>query len=182
VPPAGWQVTDIQCLNRFRPANPGEFTIDVTNGQATVVHGATDDQYCAFTNRKISPSGSGGGSGSGQGAASGISPTVPGGPGTLAKGPAVLRVASGLRFARATVRISRKSLIKAQLLKGERVVGSKRVTHRAGTHVVKVSLTRKAWRRFKRQGLKRVTLTLKIVVVGSNRSTKVFRYGVIVRL
>ncbi|HEX7300616.1 MAG TPA: hypothetical protein VF257_16580 [Solirubrobacteraceae bacterium] len=187
LPPAGWKVAAIACqrvdptTGVAQPSRPGEFTIDVANGQVNIDHRQDEDQYCAFTNQRISGSGTSSGGGSGQGASSGVSPTLPGGaPGSLA--PALLKVTPGLRFAKATIRITRKSLIKAQLLKGNRVVGSLRVTHRAGTHVVKVSLTRKARRSFQRQGLKRVTLTLRIVVVGSNRATKVLRFGVVVRL
>ena len=97
-------------------------------------------------------------------------------------GTALLRVTTGRGFVSASVRISRRSVIKAQLLKGKRVVGTARVTREAGTHAVKVLLKTKDRRRFQRQGLKRITLTLKVVIVGSNGSTKVFRYGVVVRL
>ena len=85
-------------------------------------------------------------------------------------------------FPLATIRLSRQSVIKAQLLQGTKVVGTARVTKNAGTHVVKVSLTKKARRAFQRQGRKRVTLTLKVVVVGNNKATKVFRYRVVVRI
>lgn len=186
LPPAGWKVAAINC-QRVNPTTgavqaprPGEFVVDLANGQVTVDHGKDEDQFCAFTNRKVSGSGS---SPSGQGPSSGVSPTVPtSGPASVPVGTALLRVTTGRGFVSASVRISRRSVIKAQLLKGKRVVGTARVTREAGTHAVKVLLKTKDRRRFQRQGLKRITLTLKVVIVGSNGSTKVFRYGVVVRL
>ena len=184
LPPAGWKVAAINC-QRVDPTTgapqaprPGEFVIDLANGQVTVDHRTGEDQYCAFTNQKVAGSGS---STSGQGSSSGVSPTLPTAA-SLPVGTALLRVRTGRRFASASVRISRRSVIKAQLLKGKRVVGSARVTREAGTHAVKVFLNTKDRRRFQRQGLKRVTLTLKVVVIASNGFTKVFRYGVVVRL
>jgi hypothetical protein len=176
LPPAGWQVSDIKCLNRFRPTEAGEFTPDLANGQVTVRHLGTEDQYCAFTNRRISAGA--------LAPSTGVSPTLPGASGSqgASRTTALLGVKPGLRYASATIRLARKSVIKAQLLKGKRVVGSVRVTHRAGTHVVKVFLKKRYRQSFQRQGLKRVTLTVRVVVVGSNHVTKVFRYGVIVRL
>ena len=184
LPPAGWKVAAINC-QRVNPTTgapqaprPGEFMIDLANGQVTVDHRTGEDQFCAFTNQKVAGSGS---SPSGQGSSSGVSPTLPTAA-SLPVGTALLRVTTGRRFASATVRISRRSVIKAQLLKGKRVVGAKRVTREAGTHAVKVFLNTKDRRRLQRQGLKRVTLTLKVVVRASNGFTKVFRYGVVVRL
>jgi hypothetical protein len=180
-PAAGWKVAAISCQNvdpvsgAPRPARPGEFTVDVANGQVTIVHAASEDQYCAFTNQKVSAA-------SGAGSNTGVSPTLPGVASAALKGPALLQVTRGLRFATAKVRISRQSIIKAQLLKGKKVVGTTRVTRNAGTHNIKVTLAKKYRQSYLRQGRKRVTLTLKVVVVGSNRSTKVFRYGVVVRL
>jgi hypothetical protein len=177
LPPAGWQVADIRCAS-FSPGT-GAFAYDIANGRVTITHDVGQDHFCAFTNRNTSSPGSGGAAGG----STGISPTVPGAsPSSRSKAPALLRVRGGRRFASATIRIARKSVIKAQLRKGKRVVGTTRVTHKAGTHVVKVAL-RKKWRsRYQRQGRKRVTLTLRVVVVGSNRATKVFTSGVIVRL
>ena len=184
LPPAGWKVAAINC-QRVDPRTgapqvprPGEFVIDLANGQVTVDHRTGEDQFCAFTNQKVAGSGS---NPSGQGSSSGVSPTLPTAA-SLPVGTALLRVTTGRRFASASVRISRRSVIKAQLLKGKRVVGAARVTREAGTHAVKVFLNTKDRRRFQRQGLKRVTLTLKVVVIASNGFTKVFRYGVVVRL
>jgi hypothetical protein len=185
LPPAGWKVAAINCqrvdprTGAAQAPRPGEFVIDLANGQVTVDHRTGEDQFCAFTNLKVAGAGS---SPSGQVAPSGVSPTLPSSGAAAPTGTALLRVTTGRRFASARVRISRRSVIKAQLLKGKRVVGSRRVTLKAGTHAVKVFLNAKDRRRFQHQGLKRVTLTLKIVVVASNGVTKVFRYGVVVRV
>jgi hypothetical protein len=171
LPPAGWQVADIQCVGR---GVPGEFAIDVANGQVTANHQLGDEQYCSFTNRKI-----------GAAAGTSVSPVVPTAQlpkVTLPTGPVLLRVIGGSGFATAKVRLTRPSVIKGQLLYKGAVVGTGRVTHKAGTWVVKVSLTNKAKRQFRSQGRKRVTLTLRVVVKGNNKATKVFRFGVVVRL
>jgi hypothetical protein len=180
LPPAGWRVADIRCAST---SGPGTFAYDIANGRVTITHDVGEDHFCAFTNRKTSSSGSGGGSVGTAGGSPGFSPTTPGTlPGSRSKAPALLRVRGGRRFAKATIRIARKSVIKLQLRKGKRVVGTTRVTRKAGTHVVKVAL-RKKWRlRYQRQGRKRVTFNLRVVVVGNNRATKVFHSGVIVRL
>ena len=181
LPPAGWKVADIQCVSK---AGTGTFAYDIANGRVTITHDVGEDQYCAFTNRKTSGSGgSGSGGGGAAGGSTGVSPTVPGAsPSSLRRAPALLRVRGGRRFASATIRIARKSVIKAQLKKGKRVVGTTRVEHKAGTYVVEVALRKKWRRRYQHQGLKRVTFTLRVVVVGSNRATNVFTSGVIVRL
>jgi hypothetical protein len=182
IPAAGWKVGDIQCLH-VDPATgnaiairPGEFAIDVANGRVTINHREGDDEYCAFTNVKISAPAGGG--------TTGVSPTLPGTvTGSQSTGAtALLRVVSGLHFAQAQVRIARQSVIRLQLLKGKKVVGTARFVRKAGTPTLKVTLARKYRRSYQRQGLKRVTLTLKITIVGNNKFTKVFRYGVVVRL
>jgi hypothetical protein len=175
LPPAGWQVADIRCVSK---AGTGTFAYDIANGRVTITHDVGQDHFCAFTNRKRSWSGSGGGAGG----STGVSPTVPGGSSnSRSKAPALLRVRGGRGFASARIRIARKSVIKAQLRKGKRVVGTTRVTHKAGTYVVKVALRKKWRRRYLHQGRKRVTFTLR-VVVASKLMTKVFTSGVIVRL
>ena len=177
LPPAGWQVADIQCVSH--PSGTGAFAYDLANGRVTITHDVGQDHFCAFTNRKRSWSGSGGGAGG----STGVSPTVPGGSSnSRSKAPALLRVRGGRRFASARIRIARKSVIKAQLRKGKRVVGTTRVTHKAGTYVVKVALRKKWRRRYQHQGRKRVTFTLRVVVVSKGLATKVFTSGVIVRL
>jgi hypothetical protein len=187
-PAKGWKVGDIQCFH-VDPATgnaiattPGEFAIDVPNGRVTISHSANQDEYCAFTNVKISAGGATGGGGSGAG--SGVSPTLPGTvTGSLSQGTtALLRVLGGTHFAKAQVRISRQSVIKLSLLKGKSVVGSARYSRKAGTPTLKVSLKSKYRHKWHKAGRKKVTLTMKITVKGNNGATKVFRYGVVVKI
>jgi hypothetical protein len=184
MPAAGWKVGDIQCFHvdpttgNAIPTLPGEFAIDVAGGRVTINHADGQDEYCAFTNVKITAAGSSGGSGSG------VSPTLPGTvTGSLSQGKtALLRVLGGLHYAKAQVRISRKSVIRLSLVKGKNVVGTARYTRKAGTPTLTVKLRDSYRRSLKRKGVKKVTLTLKITIVGSNKATKVFRYGVVVRV
>lgn len=174
--PAGWQVGDIQCVG----PRPGDFAVDIPNGRVTMTHGIDVEQTCAFTNRRASPSGGGQAT-----PGSGVAPSVPASEASkvaLPKKPALLRVRSGRRYASATMRITRRSVIKAQLLSGTRVVGSARVTHQAGTYVVRVNVSRRQAARMRAGGRTRATLTLKVVVVAANKTTSVFRYRAIVRL
>ncbi len=174
--PAGWQVGDIQCVG----PRPGDFALDIPNGRVTMIHGIDVEQTCAFTNRRASASGGGQTTPS-----PGVAPSIPASEASkvaVPKKPALLRVRSGRRYASATVRISRRSVIKAQLLSGKRVVGSKRVKHRAGTYVVRVNVARRQLARLRAGGRRRATLTLRVVVVAANRATSVFRYRAIVRL
>jgi hypothetical protein len=184
MPAAGWKVGDIQCFHvdpgtgNAIPTLPGEFAIDVAAGRVTINHADGQDEYCAFTNVKIEASGPGAGPGSG------VSPTLPGTvTGSLSQGKtALLRVLGGLHYAKAQVRISRKSVIRLSLLKGKNVVGTARYTRKAGTPTLTVRLRDSYRKSLKRKGVKKVTLTLKITIVGSNKATKVFRYGVVVRV
>jgi hypothetical protein len=184
MPAAGWKVGDIQCFHvdpttgNAIPTLPGEFAIDVAGGRVTINHADGQDEYCAFTNVKITASGPSGASGSG------VSPTLPGTvTGSLSQGKtALLRVLGGLHYAKAQVRISRKSVIRLSLLKGKSVVGTARYTRKAGTPTLTVKLRDSYRRSLKRKGVKKVTLTLQITIVGSNKATKVFRYGVVVRV
>jgi hypothetical protein len=184
MPAPGWKVGDIQCFHvdpgtgNAIPTLPGEFAIDVAAGRVTINHADGQDEYCAFTNVKITASGPSGVSGSG------VSPTLPGTvTGSLSQGKtALLRVLGGLHYAKAQVRISRKSVIRLSLLKGKSVVGTARYTRKAGTPTLTVKLRDSYRRSLKRKGVKKVTLTLKITIVGSNKATKVFRYGVVVRV
>jgi hypothetical protein len=191
MPAAGWKVADIQCLHvdpgtgNAIPTLPGEFNISIAQGRVTINHQDGQDEYCAFTNVKISVGGTGGGGGgSGSTPGSGVSPTLPGTvSGSLSQGKtALLRVLGGVHFAKAQVRISRKSTIKLTLLKGKKVVGTARYTRKAGTPTLRVKLRDSYRRSLARQGRKKVTLTLKITVVGSNHATKTFRYGVVVKI
>jgi hypothetical protein len=171
--PAGWQVGDIQCVGPI----PANFAIDIPNGRVTIVHTQNAEQTCAFTNRRAATS-------SGQPPGTGVAPFVPSSEVSkvaLPKKPALLRVRSGRRYASATVRISRRSVIKAQLLSGKRVIGTTRVVHKAGTYVVRVNVSRRQAARLRTGGRTRATLTLKVVVV-ANKTTSVFRYRAIVRL
>jgi hypothetical protein len=182
MPAAGWKVGDIQCFRvdpstgNAVPSLPGEFAIDIANGRVTINHADGQDEYCAFTNVLISAANPGGGSGSGS---SGVSPTLPG---TVTGKTALLRVLGGVHYAKAQVRISRKSVIRLSLLKGKNVVGTARYTRKAGTPTLTVRLRDSYRKSLKRKGVKKVTLTLKITIVGSNKATKVFRYGVVVRI
>jgi hypothetical protein len=176
LPPAGWHVAAIQCVGRN---HAGEFTIDVANGSVTAVHeDKTHEQTCTFTNSRVSTSPS-------VPPPSAISPSVP--PSEVSRvklptGPALLRVKVGRGFASATVRITRRSVIKCQLLRGTHVVGTSRVTHRPETYSVRVALSSRQMRLLRRAGLKRVVLTLKVVTVADNKATHVFRYRALVRL
>lgn len=175
LPPAGWQVAAIECVGRNFA---GEFAIDVANGRVTAVHqGYTPEpheQTCTFTNRRVDSPPS-----------SAVSPSVPASERSsvvLSRTPALLRVRGGRGFAAATVRITRRSQIRCQLLRrGTRVVGAARVVRRAGTHEVRVALKPRIRRRLRARGLERVTLTLR-VVVADKKGKHVFRFRALVRL
>jgi hypothetical protein len=171
--PSGWEVADIQCTG----PNPAAFSIDVPNGRVTLQHGVSDEQFCSFTNRRKSASG---------GSSSGVTPS-PSNPATgaslvLPRGPALLGAKVGRGYAAATVRITRRSVIKTQLWRGSRVVGTSRVVRKAGVYDVTVSIDPKVRRALRHQGRKRVQLTLRVVVVPERALTRVFKYRVLVRL
>jgi hypothetical protein len=178
LPPAGWHVAAIECVGK---GFAGEFTYDVPNGRVTTVHqDATHEQTCAFTNSNAAPATSGGQAGGGT---SSVSPSVPSSEVSkvsLPKGPAVVRVRGGRGFATANVRLSRRSVVRCELLRGKRVLASKRVTHRAGTYPCTARLSSRTRHALRAQGLKKATLTLK-VVVAAGKATHVFRYRVIVK-
>lgn len=170
--PAGWEVADIQCTG----PNPAAFAIDVPNGRVTLMHGISDEQFCSFTNRRKSASG---------GSSSSVTPTpAPGAvpPALLPQGPALLGVKTSRGYAAATVRITRRSVIKTQLRRGTKVVGTSRVVRNAGVYDVTVSIDPKVKRALRHEGRKRVQLTLRVVVVPQHGLTRVFRYRVLVRL
>jgi hypothetical protein len=173
LPPAGWKVGDIQCIDQDQ--RPGAFAIDVPNGRVTITHATpNDEQWCTFTSRRASAA-----------PAPGISPSPPPSvipPASLPQTNALVRVTTGRRFAIATVRVPRSSMIRADLLRRTRVVGSRRAAHRAGTWSVKVPLRAKSVAQFRRQGRKRVTLALRVVVTPDKGARQTFRHGVIIRL
>jgi len=175
VVPAGWRVVDIQCVSAH-PGAPATFSIDVPNARVTVNHQEIGEDSCAFTISRITatrtpPS-------------PGVAPSPPVNlPGAVVpRRPAVLGVTAGRGFATASVRITRRSVIKAQLLRGGRVVGTARIVRAAGTYAVVVRLTKQARAQLRRQGLTRVTLTLRVVVVPRTGAVFVFRHRAVVRL
>ena len=179
VVPPGWQVADIKCVG----PDAATFVIDVPNGHVQVDHGRTVEDACAFTIRKV-PAGSPPPGGGATPPYTGISPTPPYNDPNAAipAEPAVLRVWAGRRFAAASVRIPARAVIRGQLLRGSRLVGKARIVRNAGTHELRVRLAEKQWRRLRHQGRRRATLTLRIVVAPRQGSTRVFRYGAVVRL
>ena len=171
--PAGWEVEDIQCSGTTPPS---AFAIDKANGRVTINHGIADEQFCSFTNRRAGVPG---------GPSSGVTPAPP--PNLAASiavpdKPALLHVKVGRRYADATIRITRRSVIKSQLLWHGHVVGTAREVRNPGIYDVTVSIRPSTARRFRQQGRKRVTLTLRVVVVASRRPAHVFRYRVVVPL
>jgi hypothetical protein len=175
VVPPGWRVIDIQCISAH-PGAPATFTIDVPNGRVTATRSAIGEDSCAFTLGRVTAS-------QPTAPSTGVAPTPPAVPGVVApRRPAVLGVVTGRRFVRPTVRIARRSVIKAQLLRGTSVVGTERIVRNAGTYSLTVQLTSRARAQFRRQGLKRVTLTLRVVVAPLNGTTFVFRQRAVVRL
>ncbi len=143
---AGWKTEAIECIGR---GTPGEFTKDVANGKVTVQHlDSSYEQTCAFTNGRVSGSGSGSSGRPGSGS-SGVSPSIPASEVSkvsLPRGPALVGVRVGRGFASASVRITRRSVIKCQLLSGTSVFGTARVVRSKGTYTIKVNLRQKVWR------------------------------------
>jgi hypothetical protein len=188
--PSGWRVADIQCVG----PSPADFAIDVASGRVTVTHGQGAEQTCAFTNRRVGAPATtttpgspaqppAGGSTT---SAGGVAPTPLAGElpvVNLPQTPALIGVVGGRRSAVATLRLVRRSVLRAQLLwRGTRVVGSTRVVREAGTRTVTVRLSTAGRRLLQRQGLKRPNLTLRVVVVQGKRPPRVFTFGVLVRL
>jgi hypothetical protein len=174
--PPGWRTEAIECIGQ---GFPGEFTKDVANGRVTLVHqNKSAEQTCAFTNGRIA------GSGGEASSSSGVSPAVPVSEAskvTVPRGPALVGIRVGRGFAAATVRVTRRSVIKCQLLSGKKVVGTARVVRDAGTKTVRVTLRQKTWRSLRARGLKRKTFTLKVTIV-AGKATHVFRHRVLVKL
>jgi hypothetical protein len=173
--PPGWAVQDIQCVG---PHDQADFVIDVPNGRVTVTHGASDEHICAFTNHRV-PAG-------GSPPLPGVSPTpLPGEVNkvVLSRHPALLAVTAGHGFAKATIRVMRKSIVKARLMRHGRIVGARRVVLKRGTYDIKVPLDRERMKRMQRRGLDQVTLTFRIIVTARRSgATHVLKHRVIVDL
>jgi hypothetical protein len=174
--PPGWEVEAIQCFG----GPTSDFAIDVPNARVTVTHESTDHHSCAFTNRRIPRNGSAPPS-------PGIAPSLP--PAELAevvvpRRPALVGVTAGRRFAEASVRITRDSVIKGRLLSRRgKTLGSARIERKPGTHVLRVKLKSERARKMRRRGLRKVTLTLRVAVTAKGGgATHVFKHQVVVKL
>ena len=174
--PQGWQVEAIQCFG----GPSSDFAIDVTSARVTVTHDSTDHHSCAFTNRPIPRNGS-------SPPSPGIAPSLP--PSELAqvhvpRRPALVGVVAGRRFAEATVRITRESIIKGRLLSSRgKTLGRARIQRKPGTHVLRVKLKAERVRKMRRRGLRTATLTLRVAVTAkSGGATHVFKHRVLVKL
>lgn len=179
VPPAGWRVAAIRCVEGAVENGP-KFQIDVARGRVTVQHVGTEHQVCAFTSTRITASGGG----SGSGATTGVAPTPVfiGTNPTLPARSAVSRVTPGRRSATATVRLARRAVIRATLLNGRRVLATRRIQRAAGVHRLQVTVPRAVARRLRAQGKTRATLRLRVVIVERGGTTRVFNTRVRVRL
>jgi hypothetical protein len=174
--PQGWQVADIQCVSS---SGVDDFAKDIPNGRVTVPHGEGNHDTCTFTNRRIPPSGP-------SAPSPGISPAPPRSEvpaSVLPRRPALVGVVAGRRFAGATVRITRESIIKGRLLSSRgKTVGAARIRRKPGTHVLRVQLKRKVVRTMRRRGVRKVTLTLRVAVTArSSGATHVFMHRVLVK-
>jgi hypothetical protein len=171
--PPGWTVTAIKCIG---PPRPDAFVIDVPHGQVVMNHQAGDEQTCAFTNKK---------KGSGP-PSSGVSPSPPDEELPEVKVPkrtALLGVQPGRRgTVIVTLRIIRSSHIRLKLIRGGRVIATKRVHRRAGERVVAIAMPSDLRKRLKQRGRTQVMLMLKVRVVPRHGRPKSFRYRVIVPL
>ena len=186
----GWRVAAINCV-ASNEANPGVesqqgiLNVDVANGRVTINHAlpgpdpTKNHHVCAFTHARIgaSPSGSSGGT-------RGVAPTPIFGAGSAVRPAtsAVSRVVGGTRSATATVRLAKRSIVKATLLNGRRTVGASRVVQNAGVYRVKVNVPRKEMRRLRAGGRTSRTLRMRVVIAEQGGATKVFNLGVRVRL
>jgi hypothetical protein len=98
--------------------------------------------------------------------------------------PALVGVAAGRRFAEATVRVMRKSIIKGRLLsRAGKTLGRAGILRKPGTHVLRVKLKPERVRRMRHRGLHKVTLTLRVAVTAeTGGATHVFKHRVVVKL
>jgi hypothetical protein len=173
--PAGWETTDIQCVG----PHPELIAIDVPNRRVTLQHQSTDEQTCAFTHRRIPPSGTP--------PTPGVAPSPPKSElpkVVLPDRPQVLRVTPGRRVASVTVRLMRRTVVSARLdTRRGRTINAMRIARDAGTYTLKVRMSRKDARRLSRGGRRgKVTLTLRIAMTPTGAGTHVFRHGVVIGL
>jgi hypothetical protein len=183
VPPAGWRVVAIQCTDQHG-GTAGIEAIDLANARVTINHTVPDPNpannhhVCAFTNARL-------GAGAAAAGTSGVAPTpvITGGvASTRPTRTAVSRVVGGRRSASVTVRLARSAVIRANLLSGRRVVGTRRLVRAAGEHQLKVNIPRKEVRRLRAGGRTRATLRLRVVLAEQGGTTRVFNIRVRVRL
>jgi hypothetical protein len=175
LPPAGWKVGDIQCVG---PRGPQDFTVDVPNGRVTIVHldPVNDNQTCAFTLRRA-VAGAAGAAGVAPGP--GVAPSPPAAELPVVRLPqtaALLQVTPKRGFAIALIRIVKRSVVKAEMLRAGRVVATRRVVLAAGTHSLRIAMPSKIRRQLRRAGRNRTTVTLRIVVAELPGATRVFTY------
>jgi hypothetical protein len=183
LPPMGWHVADIRCVG----PSPAGFGIDVPAGRVTVQHGITDEQICSFTNRRNpSPPSPSPPEASPAPSSPGIAPAPPTSALSQIVAPrrAVLSaVVPRRRGATARVVLVKPSLVKTQLLWRGRVIGKSRVVRPAGMYDVTVRMRPSVVRRLRHEGRRRVTLTIRMVVVPrTGGTTTVLRSRVIVGL
>lgn len=176
--PADWQVADIQCVG----PRPGDFTIDLANETVTFPHQRSDEQTCSFTHRRRPAPGA---PESGPILGQGIAPSPPATEFrsiVLPRRPSVLNIRGERGFVVVRVRLTKRSVVRAQLLWRGRVVGLARVVKGPGIYDVTPPLNRRTLHTLRHRGVKRVTVGLRVVVVQLPGATYVFRHGVRVRV
>jgi hypothetical protein len=171
--PPGWKTTAIRCVG---PGRPGDFEIDVPNGQVTMNHQQDDEQSCAFTNRRLSAPGA---------PSSGLSPSPA--PNELPKvrlprRVALLSVVPGKGRVTASIRLMRSSHVRLRLFRRDRVIATKLVHRKAGKRVITIAMPKELRKRLRARGRTEVVLTLKIKVIPRHGPKKAFRYTAIVPL
>jgi hypothetical protein len=178
LPVAGWMVSDIQCAG----PDPAAFTIDIAHATVTLRHGRADEQICSFTHRR--PPGPGTPAVApavGQGIAPALHVAHPQQV-VVPRRPLLIDVRAGRGFVVAQVRLTRRAVVKAQLLWRGRLLASARLLRPAGAYETILRLTRATRTMLRHRGLKRVTTTLRVVVVERPGKTYVLRYRVRVRV
>jgi hypothetical protein len=178
-PPAGWRVADIQCVDDQN--TPNVFQIDVPNGRVILDHSRGEaHQVCAFTNARVTPGGGGN-----PGSTTGVAPTpvaVGRARNQRPRRTAVSRVVGGRRKATATVRLARRSVVRATLFNGRRKLVTRRIVRSAGEHALVMNVPRREVRRLRARGRTRATLRLRVVLAERGGATRVFSIRVRVRL